>query len=126
MVVMVAPEQMVCAAGVATTLSDGLTRTLAEMGVPGQLFAVGVMLKNTVMVSLVLLVSVPLMLPLPLAAMPVTEPVLLRVQLYVVPATLPERTIVVMGIPEQTFWEAGVATALGIGLTSTVAVMGAP
>jgi hypothetical protein len=32
----------------------------------------------------------------------------------------------VMATPEQAAWLAGVATALGIGLTSTVAVIGVP
>lgn len=90
------------------------------MGVPGQPFAVGVMVKETVMGAVVVLVKEPLMLPLPLAAMPVTVVVLLRVQLNVVPATLPLSTIVVMLLPEQIVCEAGVATAFGVGLTVMV------
>ena len=75
---------------------------------------------------LVVLVSVPLILPEPLAAMPVTVPVLSLVQLYTVPATLPLSTIVVIGLAEQIVCDDGVATALGVGLTITVAVIGAP
>jgi len=43
-----------------------------------------------------------------------------------VPATLPLNTIVVIGVPEQIVCDAGVATASGVGLTSTVAVIGVP
>ncbi len=74
-----AAEQMVCEAGVATTFGVGLTKTVAVIAAPGQLFAVGVIVKVTVIGALVVLVSVPDILPDPLAAMPVTVPVLLRV-----------------------------------------------
>ena len=96
------------------------------IGVPGQPLAVGVIVKVTVIGALVVLDKEPLMLPAPEAAMPVTVPVLSRVQLKVVPDMLPERTIVVMALPEQIVCEAGVATALGVGLTKTVAVIGVP
>ena len=71
-------------------------------------------------------VSVPLILPDPLAAIPVTVATLSRVQLYTVPATLPDKTIVVIATPEQTVCEEGVATAFGVGLTTTVAVVVGP
>ena len=72
------------------------------------------------------LVSVPLILPAPLAAIPVTVPLLSLVQLYTVPVTLPLNTIVVIAVPEHTVCDAGAATALGTGLTTTVAVIGEP
>lgn len=50
---------------------------------------------------LVVLVNVPLILPLPLAAIPVTFTVLFLVQVYVVPLTAPLSTIVVIGLAEQ-------------------------
>ncbi len=72
------------------------------------------------------LVSVPLMFPAPLAAIPVTATVLSLVQLNTVPTTLPVITIVVIGFAEQIVWMDGKATALGVGLTSTVAVIDGP
>ena len=66
------------------------------------------------------------MLPVPAAAMPVTFTVLSLVQLYTVPATLPVSTIVVIAVLLQIVCDDGVATALGIGFTTTVAVIGVP
>ena len=71
-------------------------------------------------------VKVPLILPVPLAAIPVAATVLSLVQLYTVPATLPVKTMVVIAAPEQVVCEAGVATAFGTGFTTTVAVIGVP
>ena len=79
MVLIEVAEQMVCVAGVATAFGVGLTNTVAVIAAPGQPFAVGVIVKVTVTGALVVLVSVPDILPDPLAAMPVTVPVLLRV-----------------------------------------------
>ncbi len=81
MVVMALPVQIVCAAGVATAFGVGLTSTVAVIGVPVQPLALGVIVKVTVTGALVVLVNVPLILPVPLAAMPVTAVVLSRVQL---------------------------------------------
>ena len=83
-------------------------------------------MKVTVTGAFVVLVSVPDILPVPLFAMPVTVTVLSLTQLYTVPATLPESTIVVIGLAEQIVWLEGVATALGTGFTVTVAVTGVP
>jgi hypothetical protein len=124
--VMAAAEQIVWAAGVATALGVGFTKTVAVMGVPGQPFAVGVMVKVTVMGALVVLVKLPLMLPLPLSAIPVTSTVLFLVQLKVVEATFPVSTIGVMAAAEQIVWAAGVATALGVGLTVILKVFVGP
>ena len=74
----------------------------------------------------VVLVSVPKMTPAPLAAIPVTVTVLFLVQVKVVPLTALLNIIGVMATPEQAAWLAGVATALGIGFTTTVAVMLGP
>ena len=49
---------------------------MAVVVVPGQPLAVGVIVKVTVIGAAVVLVSVPLIFPLPLAAIPVTVPVL--------------------------------------------------
>ena len=120
------PEHLVCDDGVATAFGTGFTTTVAVMFDPLQLFAVGVIVKVTVTGEVVVLVSVPEILPLPFAAIPVTATVLSLVQLYVVPLTLPLRTIVCIAVPEQLVCEAGVATAFGVGFTSTVAVIGVP
>ena len=68
----------------------------------------------------------PLILPAPLKAMPVTTGLSL-VQLYTVPATaLPLSTIVVIGLAEQIVCEDGVAVAVGVGLTVMVKLIGVP
>ncbi len=65
----------------ATVLGIGFTKTVAVIGVPVQPLAVGVIVKVTVTGAVVVLVSVPLISPLPLAAIPVTvPPVLFLVQ----------------------------------------------
>ena len=79
--VIVAPEQIVCDEGVATALGFGFTNTVAVIGVPEQLVVVGVIVNVTVTGAVVILVNVPLILPAPLADMPVTEVVLFLVQL---------------------------------------------
>ena len=109
-----------------TIVSGACTVTVAVIGAPAHPLAVGVIVKVTVTAALVVLTSVPLMFPLPLAAIPLTATVLSLVQLKVVPATAPDNTIVVIGTPEQTVCEGGVATAVGVGFTSTVAVTGVP
>lgn len=125
MVAVVAPLQYTwLATGVTTGV--GLTNTVAVIGVPAQPPVVGVMVNVTVIGNGLVLVKVPLILPEPLAAIPLTVAVLLRVQLNTVPGMLPVSTIVVIAVPEQMVWLAGVATAFGVGLTSTVAVIGAP
>ena len=75
------PEQTVCDDGVATAFGVGFTSTVAVIDVPVQLSATGVMVYVTVTGALVVLVNVPLMLPEPLAAMPVTVVELFLVQL---------------------------------------------
>ena len=67
----------------------GLTNTVAVIGEPGQLSAVGVIVNVTVKGALVVFVNVPLISPEPLALIPVTVPALSLVQLYTVPLTLP-------------------------------------
>ena len=54
------------------------------------------MVKVTVIGAAVKFVNAPLILPVPLAPIPVTVIVLFLVQLYTVPATLPLNTIVVI------------------------------
>jgi hypothetical protein len=119
-------EQSVCEDGTAVTVGVGLTSTVAVIGVPGQVLAVGVIVKVTVIGAVVVLVSVPLISAAPLAAIPVTVTVLSLTQLNTVPATLPVSTMVCIGTPEHLVCEAGAATAFGVGLTSTVAVIDAP
>lgn len=104
----------------------GLTRTVAVIGAPIQPFAEGVIVKVTVMGAVVVLVSHPDILPLPEPAIPVTVAVLFLVHANVVPLTGPDKTIVVIGSPEQIVCAEGEATAVGVGLTNTVAVIGSP
>ena len=89
----------------------GFTTTVAVIGTPLQVPSVELMVNVTVTGELVVLVKVPLISPEPLAAMPVTETVLSRVQLKLV--AVPDNTMVVMAEPEQVDWEAGVAMAVG-------------
>ena len=93
---------------------------------PVQPLAEGVMVKVTVIGTFAVLVSVPLIFPEPLAAIPVTTPLLFLVHANVVDGVALLNTIIVIGEPEQTVCDAGVAVAAGIGFTVTVAVIGVP
>ena len=79
-VVMGEPLQIVCDAGVAIAFGVGLTNTVAVVVGPTQLLAVGVIVNVTVIGAKVVLVNEPLILPAPLAAIPVTVTVLSLVQ----------------------------------------------
>lgn len=103
-----------------------MTVTEEITGVPAHPFAVGVIVKLTVTGIKVVLVRVPDILPEPEAAIPVTETILSRVQEYVVPETTPVSSILVIAELEQIVCEVGAATASGVGLTRTVAVIGVP
>jgi len=120
-----APEQIVCDDGVLTTVGLGFTTTVAVTGVPEQL-AEEVIVNVTVTGVAPVLVRAPLILPVPLADIPVTDAVLSRVQLYVVPVAPPLKAIGVIVAPEQIVWDAGVANTVVDGLTTTVAVAGVP
>ena len=104
-VVMGTPEHADCDDGVATAFGIGLTVTVAVIVGPVQvipaLVNVGVMAKVTVIGANVVLVKLPAILPVPLAAIPVTVATLSLVQLYTVPTTLPVSAIVVIAEPEQ-------------------------
>ena len=123
--VIVAPEQIVWFAGVANTMVCGLTTTVAVAGVPGQT-AEEVMVNVTVTGVVPVLVNAPVILPVPLAAIPVTDAVLSRVQLYVMPVAPPLKTIGVIVAPVQIVWDLGVDTTLVGRLITTVAVTGMP
>ena len=75
------PAQSVVFVGVIVITGIGFTVTVAVIGVPVHEAVDGVIVKVTVIGALVVLVSVPVIFPDPLAAIPVTETVLLRVQL---------------------------------------------
>ena len=79
----------------------GLTTTITVIGVPGQPLADGVTVKLTVIAPNVVLVSIPLISPEPLLAIPVTVPVLFLVHVYVVPAVLLVNIISVIEAPEH-------------------------
>lgn len=78
--VIAVPVHIVCDAGVAIAPGAGSTITVAGTAVPGQPLATGVMVNVTVSGNKVVFVNVPVILPLPLAAIPVTAPVLSLVQ----------------------------------------------
>ena len=123
---MLAPEQIVWLIGVAVASGVGFTNTVAVIGAPVQPLALGVMVNVTSTDAKVVLINVPLIFPVPLEAIPVMVEVASRDQEYVVPLTLPLNDIGVMLAPEQIVWLIGVAVASGVGLTNTVAVIGAP
>ena len=102
----------------------GLTITVTVV-VDEQLPAAAVKVNVVVCCEPVELFNVPLIVdPVPLAAMPVRFPVLVLVQLKVVPGTLFGLVIVIfpMGDPEQRVCDAGVALTVGLGFTVTVTV----
>ena len=70
------PEQIVWLDGVAVAVGVGFTIISAVTAVPAQPAALGEIVKVTVTGAFVVLVKLPLMFPLPLAAIPVTVPVL--------------------------------------------------
>ena len=80
MVVIATPEHFVWLDGVAVTFGVGFTNTVAVIRVPAQPLAVGVIVNVTVTGAAVVLVSVPVISPLPLAAIPVAATVLSLVQ----------------------------------------------
>lgn len=104
----------------------GFTITVAVIGVPLQPAAAGVMVNVTVTGDVVVLVNVPLISPLPAAAIPVAATILFLAQVKEVDGTVPLNTMFAMAVPEQIDCEDGVATASGAGSTTTVAVMDAP
>lgn len=112
---------------IGSTDAAGYTSTVAVVVEPGHPFAVVVMVNVTITDALVVLVSVPFIgVPEPLAAIPMTVAVLSLVQEKVVPATPLINTMGVIADALQMDWLDGVATAFGVGLTSTVAVIAAP
>jgi hypothetical protein len=98
--VMPDPEQIVCVKGVADIVAGGFTRTLAVCGAAVQLLADATMVKLTVTGVVPLLIKAPLILPVPLVAMPETDTGLSLVQLKVVPATPLVSATVEMVAPE--------------------------
>ena len=97
----------------------GFTNTVAVIDVPAQPLAVGVIVNVTVTGAFVVFVNAPLMLPTPLADIPVATAVLSLDQLYVVPPTVPLNTIVVIVDPEHLVCEGGVAITSGNDFTVT-------
>ena len=77
----IVPWQTVAVAGATVIDGIGFTMTVAVIGVPEQPLTSGVIVNVTVTGAVVVLVNMPLILPLPLAAIPVTATVLSRVQL---------------------------------------------
>ena len=120
-VLMPAPEQMVCEAGVAKASGLGLTVTDAVDDTPIQPFAVGVIVNVTVTGDSVVFVKIPLISPDPLAAIPVMVPTLSLVQPKLVEGTEPLNAIVVIFKPEQMVCDAGAGVTSGTGWKLMVA-----
>jgi hypothetical protein len=110
---------------IAFTAGVGFTVIVKLTGVPVQAPTVdGVTVMVAVIGAVVLLVAVKLaILPVPLAANPIA--VLLFVQLYTVPATLPVKLTAAVGLPLHSNWLAGWLT-LAVGFTVIVNVVDGP
>jgi hypothetical protein len=93
----------------------GFTVTVAVIEADVQPYTVPVIVNVTVTGNPVILVSDPKILPVPLAAIPVTVAVLSLVQLYTAPAGAPDKTIFVIAVPVQTVWLEGVALIVKLG-----------
>lgn len=122
--VVVLLEQMLCEVGDAVTVGIGFTVTVVVIGMPGQVPAVGVMVYTAVpavapVAVKVCVIEVPELLEAPLTLVCVT------LHANVVPVTLLVSATEV-ALPEQIDCVAGVAVALGIGLTVTGTVIGVP
>jgi hypothetical protein len=88
---------------------------------------VGVMVNVTITGVVAVVVRVPaIVLPVPETGIPVAMAVLSLVQLYTVPATGLVKLMVIIGVPLQLTWNAGVAIAVVVGWMVTVAVTGVP
>ena len=125
--VIVAPEKIICDNGVADAAGPAFTSTVAVIGAPIHPLAVGVIVNVTVMGAVVVFVKAPVMLlPDPLAAIPVTKAALSLVQVYVAPGVPLLKAIEAIVAPEQIVCDNGVANAFGTVFTNTVAVIGLP
>jgi hypothetical protein len=101
-VVIATSEQTVCEEGVETPTGSGLTVTVAVKVFPTQPSVVGVTVKVTNWEVPVTLFSEPEMLPVPVADIPVTLPVLSRDQAYVVvPGLLLVLITIVVIVPSE-------------------------
>ena len=78
--VMLVPEQIVWLFGMDIASGVGLTSTVVVIGVPVQPLALGIMVNVTNTGAKVVFASIPLILPLPVEAIPVTEFTASRVQ----------------------------------------------
>ena len=80
MISVIGPEQIVCDAGLVVTTGTGSTVIVAVIGVPVQLPIEGILVNVTVTCAVVVLVTSPAIVPVPLAGMPVTSVSISRVQ----------------------------------------------
>lgn len=114
-VVIASPVHAAWLDGVATAPGVGFTNTVAVAGVPLHPSKTGIMVNVTVIGEEVVLVNEPDISPLPLAAIPVTVPVLSLVQLKMLPG-VPDNIISAIAVPEQMVCDDGVAVATAVGL----------
>ena len=116
-VVMDVPLQMLCTAGVETAFTEGFTVMVIVIAVPVQVTVAGVTVKCINWGTVVLLMSIPAIFPVPLAPIdPVTTGLSLT-QLNDVPVTIPVKLTGVMVAPEQTDWLFNEADTVGIAFT---------
>ena len=121
---MVAPEQILCALGVAVIVGAGFTVTVAVIGVPAHPPAVGVIVYTAVPADVEVALRACEMVEPEEAEAPLTF-VCVTVHAKVAPPVLLVRLMVVVAA-EQIVCELGVAVADGAGFTVTVAVIGEP
>lgn len=107
-------------------VGTAFTSTVAVMGAPVQPLNIGMIVNVTVTGVVVVLNNVPVISPVPLAVIPVTEALLSLVQLNVVPMIEDDSRMSEM-LPEHMVCVTGVAIATGrFSFTVTVTVNGVP
>ena len=117
------PLHFVWSAG-SFTVGVGLTVTVKETGVPGQLLIVGVTSIVPLIGAFVVLVIVNgAILPVPMATNPIAGFVF--VQLQVTPVMLPIKFTASVNVPLHPVWLPGLST-VGVGLTIMVKEVEAP
>ena len=118
--VVVAPLHTAWLVGLTVTVGVGLTVIVKVAVPPVQPLAVGVTVNVAVTGAFVLLIAIKDILPepLPLTLAPINGP-LMRVQLKVVPDTVPVKVTIVWA-PLHTVWLVGLMVTVGVGLTVIV------
>lgn len=122
MLLIAEPAHLLCEEGEVVAFGTGFTTTVAVMAVPLHDPKDGVIVKVTVAGLVPLLMSVPLILPVPDAGIVPVIPALSLTQLNVAPGVVLDNTTGTTEAPLQSCWLAGVAVTAAVGLTTTAAV----